>query len=140
MADGTEIVTPVVPVVVGDDWKAVFLWKALYEAGVFVNVAIHPAVPPAGALLRTSVMATHDTTVLDEALEIFKQSKQAFEAEHGPLPPATDAARRLTPGPPGLSSLRPDDAVADNLNRSSANWREDPVTEKTRSKQTVRNL
>jgi 8-amino-7-oxononanoate synthase len=86
MADGTEIVTPVVPVVVGDDWKAVFLWKALYEAGVFVNVAIHPAVPPAGALLRTSVMATHDTTVLDEALEIFKQSKQAFEAEHGPLP------------------------------------------------------
>ena len=48
-----EIVTPVVPVVVGDDWKAVFLWKALYEAGVFVNVAIHPAVPPAGALLRT---------------------------------------------------------------------------------------
>jgi 8-amino-7-oxononanoate synthase len=86
MSDGTEIVTPVVPVVVGDDWKAVFLWKALYEAGVFVNVAIHPAVPPAGALLRTSVMATHDTTVLDEALEIFKQSKQAFEAEHGPLP------------------------------------------------------
>ncbi len=85
MADGTEIVTPVVPVVVGDDWKAVFLWKALYEAGVFVNVAIHPAVPPAGALLRTSVMATHDQTVLDEALDIFKRAKQSFEAEHGPL-------------------------------------------------------
>jgi 8-amino-7-oxononanoate synthase len=62
LADGTELVTPVVPVVVGDDWKAVFLWKALYDAGVFVNVAIHPAVPPAGALLRTSVMATHDRT------------------------------------------------------------------------------
>jgi 8-amino-7-oxononanoate synthase len=86
MADGSEIVTPVVPVVVGDDWKAVFLWKALYEAGVFVNVAIHPAVPPAGALLRTSVMATHDRTVLDEALDIFKRAKQNFEAEHGPLP------------------------------------------------------
>jgi 8-amino-7-oxononanoate synthase len=86
MADGTEIITPVVPVVVGDDWKAVFLWKALYEAGVFVNVAIHPAVPPAGALLRTSVMATHDTDTLDEALAIFKQAKLAFEAEHGPLP------------------------------------------------------
>ncbi len=86
MADGTEIVTPVVPVVVGDDWKAVFLWKALYEAGVFVNVAIHPAVPPAGALLRTSVMATHDEAVLDEALGIFRHAKQNFEAEHGPLP------------------------------------------------------
>jgi 8-amino-7-oxononanoate synthase len=86
LADGTEIVTPVVPVVIGDDWKAVFLWKALYEAGVFVNVAIHPAVPPAGALLRTSVMATHDQATLDEALERFGAAKRAFEADHGALP------------------------------------------------------
>jgi 8-amino-7-oxononanoate synthase len=86
LADGTEIVTTVVPLVVGDDWKAVFLWKALYEAGVFVNVALHPAVPPAGALLRTSVMATHERETLDRALDVFAAVKQAFEAEHGPLP------------------------------------------------------
>ncbi len=89
LADGTEVVTPVVPVVVGDDWKAVFLWKALYEAGVYVNVAIHPAVPPSGALLRTSVMATHDHDTLDQALERFRAAKQAFEADHGPLPEAS---------------------------------------------------
>src|SRR5215211_8555934 len=46
---GGSVVTPIVPVVVGDDWKAVLLWRALYDAGVFVNVALHPAVPPAGA-------------------------------------------------------------------------------------------
>ena len=86
LADGTEVVTPVVPVVVGDDWKAGFLWKALYEAGVYVNVAIHPAVPPAGALLRTSVMATHDRETLDRALELFAEAKRGFESEHGPLP------------------------------------------------------
>jgi 8-amino-7-oxononanoate synthase len=86
LADGTEIVTTVVPVVVGDDWKAAFLWKALYDAGVFVNVALHPAVPPAGALLRTSVMATHDRATLDQALAIFAAVKRDFEAEHGPLP------------------------------------------------------
>jgi 8-amino-7-oxononanoate synthase len=88
LSDGTEVVTPVVPVVVGDDWKAVFLWKALFEAGVFVNVAIHPAVPPAGALLRTSVMATHDRRTLDEALSVFQSVKHSFEREHGPLPSA----------------------------------------------------
>jgi 8-amino-7-oxononanoate synthase len=78
--------TPIVPVIVGDDWKAVLLWRALYDAGVFVNVAIHPAVPPGGALLRTSVMATHDEPTLDRALEAFTTVKAQFEAQHGPLP------------------------------------------------------
>jgi 8-amino-7-oxononanoate synthase len=88
LADGTEIVTPVVPVVVGDDWHAGLLWKALYDGGVFVNTALHPAVPPGGALLRTSVMATHDHDTLDRALEVFAKVKRAFESEHGPLPSA----------------------------------------------------
>jgi 8-amino-7-oxononanoate synthase len=80
------IVTPVVPVLVGDDWKAALLWKALYDGGVFVNTALHPAVPPGGALLRTSVMATHDEPTIDRALSVFAQVKREFEAEHGPLP------------------------------------------------------
>jgi len=92
LPDGTEVVTPVVPVVVGDDWKAVFLWKALYEAGVYVNVAIHPAVPPSGALLRTSVMASHDRATLDRALELFAEAKRVFESEHGPLPAPAGAS------------------------------------------------
>jgi 8-amino-7-oxononanoate synthase len=83
---GETVVTPIVPVLVGDDWKAALLWRALYDAGVYVNVAIHPAVPPGGALLRTSVMATHETAVLDRALGAFGRVKSAFEAEHGPLP------------------------------------------------------
>jgi 8-amino-7-oxononanoate synthase len=84
--DTQTIVTPIVPVLVGDDWKAALLWRALYDAGVFVNTALHPAVPPGGALLRTSVMATHDAATLDRALEAFARVKREFEAEHGPLP------------------------------------------------------
>jgi 8-amino-7-oxononanoate synthase len=80
------IVTPIVPVLVGDDWKAALLWRALYDAGVFVNTALHPAVPPGGALLRTSVMATHDAVTLERALDAFSRVKRAFESEHGPLP------------------------------------------------------
>jgi len=89
LPDGTRVATPIVPVLVADDWKAALLWKQLYEAGVYVNVALHPAVPPGGALLRTSVMATHERAVLDEALAAFAAVKRAFEAEHGPLPAAT---------------------------------------------------
>ena len=80
------IVTPIVPVLVGDDWKAALLWKALYDDGVFVNTALHPAVPPGGALLRTSVMATHDEPTIDRALSVFAAVKREFETEHGPLP------------------------------------------------------
>jgi 8-amino-7-oxononanoate synthase len=85
-AGNPTIVTPIVPVLVGDDWKAALLWRALYDEGVFVNTALHPAVPPGEALLRTSVMATHDRAVLDRALDAFARVKHTFEAEHGPLP------------------------------------------------------
>jgi 8-amino-7-oxononanoate synthase len=74
MPDGSEIVTPIVPVLVGDDWNAVELWKALYDGGVYTNVAIYPAVQRGGALLRTSVMATHEKSHLDQALEIFDRA------------------------------------------------------------------
>ena len=79
----TAIVTPIIPILVGDDWKAALLWRALYDGGVFTNCALHPAVPPGGALLRTSVMATHDRGTLDQALEVFARVKREFEAEHG---------------------------------------------------------
>jgi 8-amino-7-oxononanoate synthase len=74
LPDGTQATTPVVPVVVGEDWQAVLLWKALFDAGVYTNVAIHPAVPPGGALLRTSLMASHQREHLDRALEIFSET------------------------------------------------------------------
>ena len=66
--------------------------------GVFVNTALHPAVPPGGALLRTSVMATHDRGTLDRALEAFSSVKERFEADHGALPGPgrTDAAHRTS--------------------------------------------
>jgi 8-amino-7-oxononanoate synthase len=80
------ISTPIVPILVEDDWKAALLWKALYESGVYVNVAVHPAVPPGGALLRTSVMATHTAETIDAALDTFATVKAAFESDHGPLP------------------------------------------------------
>ncbi len=72
LPDGGEATTPVVPVIVGEDWQAVLLWKALFDAGVYTNVAIHPAVPPGRALLRTSLMATHEREHLDRALAIIE--------------------------------------------------------------------
>jgi len=78
LPNGSQATTPVVPVLVGEDWQAVLLWKALFDAGVYTNVAIHPAVPPGGALLRTSLMATHEREQLDRALEIIGRVSAGF--------------------------------------------------------------
>jgi 8-amino-7-oxononanoate synthase len=91
LPDGSEVITPIVPVLVGDDWEAVLLWKALYDAGVYVNVAIYPAVQRGGALLRTSVMATHEREHLDRALGVFERVKDEVAETVPPVasePPA----------------------------------------------------
>ena len=61
--------TPVIPLVVGDDWVCFRMVQRLHEEGVFVNPVISPAVPPGRAMLRTSYMATHTREHLDRALE-----------------------------------------------------------------------
>jgi 8-amino-7-oxononanoate synthase len=75
---GAEVVTPIVPVVVGEDWQAASLWKALWERAIYTNVALYPAVPRGGSLIRTSVMATHEREHLDRALETFAEVKPLF--------------------------------------------------------------
>jgi 8-amino-7-oxononanoate synthase len=62
--------TPVVPLIIGDDMKTLIMWRALFDAGIYVNAVIPPAVPPDKSLLRTSYMATHTDEQLDRVLEI----------------------------------------------------------------------
>ena len=62
--------TPIVPIIIGDDMQTLMMWRALFDAGVYVNPVIPPAVPPSGSLLRTSYMATHTDEQLDRVLEI----------------------------------------------------------------------
>jgi 8-amino-7-oxononanoate synthase len=66
-----ESVTPVIPIIIGDDELTFKFWKMLFDAGVFVNPIISPAVPPGMQLLRTSYMATHTNQQLEQVLETF---------------------------------------------------------------------
>jgi len=65
--------SPIVPIIVGDDMRTVFAWKAMFEAGVFVNPILAPAVPEGRQLLRTSYMATHSDQQLNRVLEIYER-------------------------------------------------------------------
>ncbi|NLG66113.1 MAG: aminotransferase class I/II-fold pyridoxal phosphate-dependent enzyme [Actinobacteria bacterium] len=66
-------VTPIVPIVVGDDQATFAAWRMLFDSGVFVNPVISPAVSPGRQLLRTSYMSTHTTEQLDRVLDIVGQ-------------------------------------------------------------------
>jgi len=63
----------VVPVIIGDTEKVLYMWKMLFEAGVFVNAFIRPGVPPGLEMLRTSYMATHEDEHLDKILNVFSE-------------------------------------------------------------------
>jgi 8-amino-7-oxononanoate synthase len=68
-----DSVTPVIPIIIGDDDLTFLTWKLLFENGVFVNPVISPAVSPGRQLLRTSYMATHTDEQLERVLEIFSK-------------------------------------------------------------------
>jgi 8-amino-7-oxononanoate synthase len=71
--DTGESQTPVVPVVVGEDMRALMMVHRLQEEGVFVNCVLSPATPPGRALIRTSLMATHTRAQLSRALDAFEK-------------------------------------------------------------------
>jgi 8-amino-7-oxononanoate synthase len=70
--------TPVIPVLIGDDFKAFAVTKALYEHGVFATPVVRPAVPEGMALIRTSYMATHTESDLNYVLDVFKKLGKQF--------------------------------------------------------------
>jgi 8-amino-7-oxononanoate synthase len=65
--------TPVIPIFIGDDLRVAVIWKALFEAGVYVNMVVSPAVPEGKQLLRTSYMAIHTDEQLNTVLGMFEE-------------------------------------------------------------------
>jgi len=65
--------TPIVPIIIRDYEKTLMAWKTLFEAGVYANPVIPPAVPPNLALLRTSYIATHTDEQLERVLSVMEQ-------------------------------------------------------------------
>ncbi len=63
----------ILPVHCGDELLALAAFHKLLEEGVFVNPVTSPAVPRNHELLRVSLMATHDESMILRALEVFKR-------------------------------------------------------------------
>ena len=61
--------TPIVPILIGPLDKTLIMWRQVFDAGIFTNPVVPPAVPPSQCRLRTSVMATHTAEQIDFSVE-----------------------------------------------------------------------
>ena len=61
--------TPIVPILIGPLDKTLVMWRKVFDAGIFTNPVVPPAVPPSQCRLRTSVMATHTADQIDYCVE-----------------------------------------------------------------------
>ncbi len=66
--------TPIIPIMVGDDFQTFGMWKTLYEAGIFTNPVVSPAVPPGRSLIRVTTMATHTKEQMNSVLNAFEHA------------------------------------------------------------------
>jgi len=69
--------SPVVAVEMLDRSRTIDCWKALMEAGVYVNLVIPPASPSTNFLLRNSVSAAHSSEQIDTIIEAYAGLKAA---------------------------------------------------------------
>ncbi len=70
--------TPIIPIMVGPMEKTFAFWKAVFDAGVFTNPVMPPAVPENSCRLRTSYIATHTDEQLDYVLDTFGKVGKAL--------------------------------------------------------------
>lgn len=62
--------TPIVPLIVGDDFRTLFFWKRLFDEGLFTNCVLAPASPEGAQRIRMCLMATHSRADLEKTVEI----------------------------------------------------------------------
>jgi 8-amino-7-oxononanoate synthase len=65
--------TPIIPLYIRDNDLTFLIVKELFEAGIFVNPVVSPAVAPQDSMIRFSFMATHTKEQLDQALEAIQK-------------------------------------------------------------------
>lgn len=73
--------TPVIPIIVGDMWLMAMIWKELFDAGIFTNPVIPPAVPEHSCRIRLSMMATHTNEQIDFVLDVFDRIRPYVKVE-----------------------------------------------------------
>jgi len=69
--------TPIVPVICGEDQRALLMARLLHDEGIFVLPVLPPAVPAGTSRLRANVTAAHSEADIAYALDCFQRAGEA---------------------------------------------------------------
>jgi 8-amino-7-oxononanoate synthase len=135
--DTSPSVTPVIPLIIGDQMKCLNFWKRLTEEGVFASPVIKPAVQK--ELIRTSYMSIHTDAQLDRVLEVVQRCGREEGVIPYEKPHSRFVVRIAKPGNVGFVSSETDattrvihsgDGQFDTTLRNTLLDREKPVLER----------
>jgi 8-amino-7-oxononanoate synthase len=70
--------TPIIPLFIRDDIKALQLTQTLLAEGIFVNPVVSPAVPKEDCLIRYSLMATHTKEQVEMSVEKISRAAKSL--------------------------------------------------------------
>jgi 8-amino-7-oxononanoate synthase len=108
--DTSPSVSPVVPVVVGDQALCFRFWRRLTDLGLFASPVVKPAVEK--ELVRTVFMATHTDRQIDRALDMFLTAGRELGIIPYERPHARVEVKMARPGVTGFFSSHEGDTVA----------------------------
>jgi 8-amino-7-oxononanoate synthase len=75
--------TPVLPLILGDEWRAYRVARAMLGAGIFVSAVVFPAVSPGQARLRLCATAAHEPAHFQRLFDALADCPDAMEVAAG---------------------------------------------------------
>ena len=74
--DAGSSTTPVVPLILGDEWRAYRWARWLLERGIFVSAVVYPAVSPGQARLRLCATAEHRPEHFEKLFDALEECRE----------------------------------------------------------------
>jgi 8-amino-7-oxononanoate synthase len=84
---GYDICAPMSPIIavrMPDEETAIYHWNLLFEAGIYVNLALPPGAPNGTCLLRCSVSAKHSSEQIAFIVDAFAKSSAIINPKELP--------------------------------------------------------
>lgn len=77
--------SPIVPILIGGDMKTLMAGRKMFDAGIFLNSVLYPAVPLGEGILRISLNSNHTDEQIDHLLSACSELRNYLAKQKNPI-------------------------------------------------------